>query len=61
MTRSALRCAAVHCTTRDAFESYKGSAMFSTVGARLQAMLAESPKSAYYESDNVFGGACAAQ
>jgi quinol monooxygenase YgiN len=44
--------------TRDAFESYKASPVFEAAAARLQPMLAEVPKSAYYESDDLFR-ACA--
>jgi quinol monooxygenase YgiN len=46
--------------SRDAFESYKASPMFAAVGARLQPMLAAAPKSAYYESENIFD-TCAVQ
>jgi quinol monooxygenase YgiN len=41
-------------STREAFDAYKGSAMFAASGARLMPMLAEAPKSAYYESENIF-------
>jgi quinol monooxygenase YgiN len=45
--------------TREAFESYKASPSFAAASARLQPMLAEPPRSAYYDSEDLFGGACA--
>jgi len=40
--------------TRDAFEAYKASPLFAAAGTWLMPLLAEPPKSAYYESDDVF-------
>jgi quinol monooxygenase YgiN len=41
-------------TTRDLFEVYKASDFFHATGARLREMLQEPPRSAYYESDDIF-------
>ena len=40
--------------TREHFEAYRASTIFEAIGARLRPMLAAPPKSAYYESDDVF-------
>ncbi|MEO8876857.1 MAG: putative quinol monooxygenase [Polyangiaceae bacterium] len=40
--------------TRSEFEAYKASAIFAASGAALGPMLAEPPRSAYYESEDVF-------
>lgn len=45
-------------TTRAEFEAYRASSVFSSTGASLRPLLAEPPKSAYYDSDDVFS-ACA--
>ncbi len=42
-------------TNRQAFDAYKASPLFEAIGARLGPMLEAPPKSAYYESDDVFG------
>jgi quinol monooxygenase YgiN len=44
--------------SRPEFEAYKASSFFAATGTRLRGMLAEPPRSAYYESDDVFA-ACA--
>jgi quinol monooxygenase YgiN len=44
--------------TREEFEAYRASSAFLSTGARLRPLLAEPPKSAYYESEDVFS-ACA--
>jgi quinol monooxygenase YgiN len=41
-------------STSEAFDAYRGSPMFAASGARVMPMLAEAPKSSYYESENVF-------
>lgn len=40
--------------SRDAFDAYKASPAFVAAGAKLRPMLAEPPKSAYYESEDLF-------
>src|SRR5262249_17778783 len=45
-------------STREQFDAYRASTVFSASGPRLRSMSAEPPKSAYYEADNVFE-ACA--
>lgn len=46
--------------SRAAFEAYRSSPAFTASGATLMPLLAEPPKSSYYESDDVFS-ACAVQ
>jgi quinol monooxygenase YgiN len=43
---------------RESFEAYRDSSLFKEAGAHLRPMLEEPPKSAYYESEDVFA-ACA--
>ncbi len=45
-------------STRATFDAYRGSSLFAAAGATLRPMLTEPPKSAYYESDDLFA-ACA--
>ena len=41
-------------TSREAFEAYKASPLFAEAGQHLRPMLAAPPKSAYYESEDLF-------
>jgi quinol monooxygenase YgiN len=43
---------------REQFEAYRQSSLFKAAGAHLVPMLAEPPRSAYYESEDLFA-ACA--
>ena len=40
--------------SREPFEAYRRSPLFAAAGAHLLPMLAEPPRSAYYESEDVF-------
>jgi quinol monooxygenase YgiN len=40
--------------SRKQFEAYKASPVFEAAGARLRPLLEEPPKSAYYESEDVY-------
>lgn len=44
-------------SSKAAFEAYKQSPVFAASGANLRPLLAAPPKSAYYESENVFTAA----